>query len=92
MKAVKISELKTHLSAYLRRVRKGEHILVMDRDEPIAEISPAPARAGERAFERLVREGKIIPARGNIQDLKITALGRKIEYQDLLDEVREDKV
>jgi antitoxin (DNA-binding transcriptional repressor) of toxin-antitoxin stability system len=35
-----ISHLKTHLSDALRSVRRGEHIVVLDRDTPIAEVIP----------------------------------------------------
>lgn len=38
MKTVKIAELKNRLSYYLRRVQKGESILVCDRDRVIARI------------------------------------------------------
>ncbi len=38
MKAVGIKVLKDNLSKYLRMVRGGETILVMDRDKVIAEI------------------------------------------------------
>ena len=58
MKAIRVSELKTHLSHYLRRVRKGERIVVMDRKEPIAEIVPLKP-SPKSVFERLAREGKI---------------------------------
>lgn len=37
----KISELKNRLSHYLNRVRRGESILVLDRDRVIARIEPA---------------------------------------------------
>ena len=37
----KISELKDRLSHYLGRVRRGESILVLDRDRVIARIEPA---------------------------------------------------
>jgi antitoxin (DNA-binding transcriptional repressor) of toxin-antitoxin stability system len=37
----KISELKDRLSHYLARVRRGESILVLDRDRVIARIEPA---------------------------------------------------
>jgi antitoxin (DNA-binding transcriptional repressor) of toxin-antitoxin stability system len=37
----KISELKNRLSHYLGRVRRGESILVLDRDRVIARIEPA---------------------------------------------------
>lgn len=41
MLSVKISELKNRLSQYLDRVRRGETILVQDRDRVIARIEPA---------------------------------------------------
>ncbi len=41
MKAVNIAELKNRLSHYLRLVRRGESILVRDRDTVIARIEPA---------------------------------------------------
>jgi prevent-host-death family protein len=39
-KAVRIAELKARLSEYLRAVRRGETIAVLDRDTPIAQIVP----------------------------------------------------
>jgi antitoxin (DNA-binding transcriptional repressor) of toxin-antitoxin stability system len=41
MKAVNIAELKNRLSHYLRAVRRGESVLVRDRDRVIARIDPA---------------------------------------------------
>jgi prevent-host-death family protein len=35
-------ELKTRLGTYLNRVRRGETILVTDRNEPVAELRPVP--------------------------------------------------
>jgi antitoxin (DNA-binding transcriptional repressor) of toxin-antitoxin stability system len=40
MKTVGIRELKDRLSEYLRQVRAGESVLVTDRGEVIAEVSP----------------------------------------------------
>jgi antitoxin (DNA-binding transcriptional repressor) of toxin-antitoxin stability system len=37
----RISELKQRLSYYLNRVRRGESIVVLDRDRVIARIDPA---------------------------------------------------
>jgi len=42
MKSARISELRDGLSEYLARVRKGETIIVCDRDTPIARIEPIP--------------------------------------------------
>jgi prevent-host-death family protein len=37
---INITEAKNHLSKYLRRVKKGETILLCERNVPIAEICP----------------------------------------------------
>lgn len=43
-----ISELRNGLSAYLRRVRRGESVLVMDRKVPVARLIPVDATPGTR--------------------------------------------
>jgi len=43
MLRIKISELRNQLSRYLRLVRNGGSIQVMDRDKPIALLTPAKA-------------------------------------------------
>ena len=40
MKRAMVSELKTHLSAYLADVRRGRSIVVCDRSTPIARLVP----------------------------------------------------
>jgi prevent-host-death family protein len=40
MISVKIAELKAKLSEYLRAVRKGDSITILDRETPIARIVP----------------------------------------------------
>jgi antitoxin (DNA-binding transcriptional repressor) of toxin-antitoxin stability system len=70
MKSVNVAELKNRLSHYLRLVRRGEPILVRDRDQVIARIEPAgeTGAAGTDA-ERLAaleRKGAIRRARGRI--------------------------
>lgn len=46
MKTVRIAELKARLSEYLRLVRRGHPVIVMDRDTPIARIVPIEPRGG----------------------------------------------
>ena len=41
-----ISQLRNGLSAYLRRVRRGESILIMDRKIPVARLIPVEASPG----------------------------------------------
>ena len=40
MRSVNIAQLKNHLSRYLSEVRRGEEILIRDRNLPIAKIVP----------------------------------------------------
>src|ERR1700730_17355624 len=48
MKEVRIAELKARLSEYLRAVRRGETISVLDRDTPVAQIVPIRERSALR--------------------------------------------
>lgn len=48
MKQVRIAELKARLSEYLRAVRAGETIAVLDRDTPVAQLVPIRDRSALR--------------------------------------------
>jgi prevent-host-death family protein len=48
MKQVRIAELKARLSEYLRAVRRGETIAVLDRETPVAQIVPVRERPALR--------------------------------------------
>jgi antitoxin (DNA-binding transcriptional repressor) of toxin-antitoxin stability system len=48
MKQVRIAELKSKLSEFLRSVQRGETIAVLDRDTAIAQIVPIRERPGLR--------------------------------------------
>jgi prevent-host-death family protein len=48
MKQVRIAELKSRLSEYLRAVRRGETIAVLDRETPVAQIVPVREQASLR--------------------------------------------
>ena len=43
MASVQIADLKNNLSAYLRKVRTGEEVIICDRKSPIAKIVPLSA-------------------------------------------------
>ncbi len=40
MKKAGVAELKARLSHYLRAVRRGETVTILDRDTPVAQIVP----------------------------------------------------
>ena len=48
MKQVGIAELKSRLSEYIRAVRRGETISVLDRETPVAQIVPVREKGALR--------------------------------------------
>ena len=64
MTTVSISALKANLSRYLREVRRGGEVQVLDRGTPVARLVP-PAASDEGAIrERLVSAGLLRPGTG----------------------------
>lgn len=61
MHRINIAEAKVHLSKYLRRVRKGETILLCCRNVPVAEIRPIRERPTARRHIGLLRGSLTIP-------------------------------
>jgi prevent-host-death family protein len=59
MRTVNIGELKNQLSAYLQYVRKGEEVVVKDRNKPVARILPFREESLSEVEARLVAEGKL---------------------------------
>ena len=60
MKKAKIAELKNQLSHFLRFVRRGEPVVIYDRDRPIARIEPIRgAAAGDDWTAELERSGAV---------------------------------
>ncbi len=57
---VGVRELRNNLSRYLGRVRDGEEVVVTERGRAIARVLPV---SGERAIDRLIREGRITRAK-----------------------------
>ena len=54
---VGVAELRQNLSRYLRRVARGERLVVTDRNRPVAELGP-PSSTGA-ALDRLIAEGRV---------------------------------
>ncbi len=48
-KSVAVSDLKAHLSAYLRTVKRGESLMVTERGKPIATLRPSEVADEELA-------------------------------------------
>ncbi len=95
MITVKVAELKNGLSSFLLRVKKGEEVLVFDRNTPIARISPyTPVNASEDE-QQLVASGALRLATEEIDweefwSLPGTNIPRKTAIQAVLDERAEE--
>lgn len=83
MKRVNISQLKSHLSEHIRSVRGGENIVVLDRDNPVAEIVPIRPKAALKV--RMPAPGS--PALSRVPLPK--PLGLELDVLDLLLEERQ---
>jgi len=89
MKVVNVTELKAHLSRYLRLASRGVRITVRDRDEPLAELGPA--RAEPLSWrDRLAAEGRLRRGTQDWSGLQISSLGRRVDIQASLRAVRDD--
>ena len=62
---VGVRELRQNLSVYLDRVKAGETLEVTEHGQPVARISPRPAET-MTPLERLIFEGRVTPARGDL--------------------------
>ncbi len=58
VKTISVSELKTHLSAQLRAIKKGSRLLITERGRPVAELGP-PTSAPEQRLAELQATGVV---------------------------------
>lgn len=86
---VGVAELRQNLSRYLRRVERGERLLVTDRNRPVAELGPPPS-AGS-GLDRLIAEGRIMRPlrRGLPEPLRLD--GDPEALSRALDEIRGER-
>ena len=64
MDSVGVRELRQNLSVYLVRVAAGESLEVTDHGHPVALL--CPIRPSESLLDTLQREGRLIPATGDL--------------------------
>lgn len=65
MQRVSVTELKSRLSQYLRLVKRGESVEILEHSVPIARITALRSAegGGEDDLARLLRDGVVSPAR-----------------------------
>ncbi len=92
MTTVSISELKANLSRYVREVRRGGEVQVLDRGKPVARLVPATTD-GEEARERLIGQGVVRPGRGGAAAiLDEPPLTLPVSISEALAEDRDDRL
>lgn len=90
---VGVRELRQNLSVYLERVLAGERLEVTDRGRPVAMLVPLPAAA--TLVDRLIAEGRAIPASRHLDDLPLRGkapAGLDAALQQALHDERQDRV
>jgi prevent-host-death family protein len=95
MSQVSVSELKSRLSHYLREVRRGGEIQILDRGVPIARVTHLPSRqpgGDDSRLERLIQAGVVRPGRGNAAWILDTPpLELSVSILESLNKDREDR-
>lgn len=57
MSTIGVRQLRDHLSQYLRRVKTGERLIITERGESVAILSPPARTAADQRATAMVREG-----------------------------------
>ena len=80
MVSVGVRELKAHLSHYLKKVKSGEKIIVTDRKEMVAVISPLGKETDEDKILALIQRGAAYWSGGKPVGIpsRITSKGKKV--------------
>ena len=78
MASVQIADLKNNLSAYLRKVRTGEEVIICDRKSPIAKIIPLGTTDLDLEAQELIAKGLMLPAQKPFDAEAFFAIGRGI--------------
>ena len=91
MEHVSVRELRQHLSRYLRRVEKGERLVVTERRRPVAMLGPLPEN--ENIVDYLIAVGEATPAQGDLLDLALPPSSPPgPSTAEILDELREERL
>ncbi len=87
---VGIRELKAHLSAYLKRVERGESVAITIHGKQVGTIIPGPKNQTEGLWE-MVKKGKVSWSGGKPTGLKNLIPSRGKSASEMIIEDREDR-
>ncbi len=80
MTCVNIAELKSHLSAYVKRARAGEEILIRDRNLPVAKLVPASVGDEDARELALAAAGKLKLPTEPFDEKAFWAIGKNLRW------------
>jgi prevent-host-death family protein len=62
MESVTVSELNRQTAKVLDRIKAGESLEISEHGRPVARLSPAVPTTGAPLLDRLIAQGKAVPA------------------------------
>jgi prevent-host-death family protein len=65
--SIGIRELRQHASKYIRRAQAGETVVITDRGQPVAQLTPVKS-TGSSTLDRLIAEGRVTPPTGDFDE------------------------
>jgi len=92
MKTANIATAKNQLSRLIKQVKRGETVLITERNKPVAQIGPVQSTSDVVA--RLVADGVVVPPQGpplNVKKLCSLPLPRLPQSQALSQAVLEER-
>ena len=96
MKTASVSELKAHLSRYLREVRRGGEVQVLDRGRPVARLTglaDASSSTGNHHRQHLIQAGILRPGTADTSRvLDQQPLELASDLRRAVDEDRDDRL
>ena len=87
---VSVRELRQHLSRYLRRVEKGERLVVTERRRPVAILGPLPEE--DDVLDYLIAIGEATPATSDLLDLPPPVRVEGASSEEILEDLRADRI
>lgn len=97
MQKATISRLKNNLSAYLRKVRAGQAVVIYDRDVPIARLERIdPTSPRSQALAALHAQGVVRPplraaSSAALRALLSKPLGRSVKLAEAIEQERQEE-
>lgn len=90
---VGVREFQTRLGTYLRRVREGRILTILDRGRPVAEVTPIEltGRSVDARLVRLRRQGVVTGQAKPVPPITPPVMGRGRRFSEAVSDDREDR-